>query len=89
MKLVSYSPLMAEHLTFVKSRSHAYTYRKEDKRISRPGKCREMSRQEHLTNFVSHIIHIFFLPIRRELFSRDHAGKRSTIPCFFRHLKFF
>lgn len=36
MKLVSYSPLTAEHLTYVGSKSHSYNYRKEDKRDSRP-----------------------------------------------------
>ena len=39
MKLVSYSPLMAEHLTYVKSKSRPYVYRKEDKRVTSPGKC--------------------------------------------------
>ncbi len=39
MKLVSYSPLMAEHLTYVKSKSRPYIFRKEDKRVSSPGKC--------------------------------------------------
>lgn len=46
MKLVSYSPLMAEHLTYVKSKSRAYVYRKEDKRVTSPGKCVCMLRQE-------------------------------------------
>lgn len=45
MKLVSYSPLMAEHLTYLKSKSHPYVYRKEDKRVSSPGKCRSMSQR--------------------------------------------
>jgi hypothetical protein len=78
MRLVSYSPLMAEHLTYVKSKSHAYTYRKEDKRVSRPGKYRFMPRQEHLTNLLRLSHHsLSFLPFRRELFSRDHAGKNE------------
>lgn len=40
MKLVSYSPLMAEHLTYDKSKGHNYVYRTEEKRAVRPGKCR-------------------------------------------------
>eukprot|EP00984_Skeletonema_dohrnii_P004238 scaffold1495_cov202-Skeletonema_dohrnii-CCMP3373.AAC.3 len=36
MKLVSYSPLMAEHLTYIKSKAHNYVYRTEDRRDSRP-----------------------------------------------------
>lgn len=44
IKLVSYSPLMAEHLTYVKSKAKSYIYRKEDKRVSSPGKCRCMHR---------------------------------------------
>ncbi|KAL7542499.1 hypothetical protein ACHAXR_011825, partial [Thalassiosira sp. AJA248-18] len=32
----SYSPLMAEHLTYRRSKSHSYVYDDEEKRISRP-----------------------------------------------------
>jgi len=81
MKLVSYSPLMAEHLTYLKSKSHPYIFRKEDKRVSSPGKCRCMLRQENLHNFVSHSHHSSssFLNPRRELCSRDHAGKKYDL----------
>lgn len=30
----SYSPLMAEHLSYLKSKSHAYVYNAENKRVS-------------------------------------------------------
>ena len=30
----SYSPLMAEHLSYLSSKSHSYVYQDEDKRIS-------------------------------------------------------
>ena len=79
MRLVSYSPLMAEHLTYVKSKSHAYVYRKEDKRDSRPGKCvypapiAFTSSLSLLSLIVLH--HPSFLRLRRKLCSRDHAGK--------------
>ena len=31
----SYHPLMAEHLSYLRSKSHSYVYEDEDKRISR------------------------------------------------------
>lgn len=36
IKHVTYSPLTAEHLTYHGSKSHAYVYRHEDRRVSRP-----------------------------------------------------
>lgn len=35
LKEASYSPLMAEHLSYLKSKSHEYVYRTENRRIAR------------------------------------------------------
>ena len=34
LSAISYSPLMAEHLSYLKSKSHAYVYASENKRVS-------------------------------------------------------
>ncbi len=35
LKEASFSPLMGEHLSYLRSKSHSYVYHEEDKRISR------------------------------------------------------
>ena len=63
MKLVSYSPLMAEHLTFLKGKSHPYIYRKEDKRVSSPGKCVFVRARVSLVMTMTCISHRFYFVI--------------------------
>lgn len=51
---ISYSPLMAEHLSYLKSKSHAYVYNSENKRVS--------SADENVSNNIT-VSYVVSMPI--------------------------
>lgn len=63
LKEISYSPLQAEHLTYLASKSHAYIFQDEDKRVS--------SADENFAREISQVraIHLFILYYDRTMYA--------------------
>ena len=58
LKEIAYSPLQAEHLTYLASKSHAYIFQDEDKRVSSADE--NFAREISQVSFSEHFIHLFF-----------------------------